>query len=123
MTNWEHFKDDIFDAAEQVAFNAWLDNHTPSAKGIKSSILRTKLFLDWCDEEYVAPEPDYRNLPVDTLFYVRGASLVDWVPRYFAYANDDNVPYFWSEGRTSITAKSQNDVSAWSYYKLAEEGE
>ena len=55
------------------------------------------------------PEPidslaDFRNLPVDTLVYVRERAMIDWLPRYFRVIENGRVSC-WSDGMTSHTAE------------------
>ena len=68
------------------------------------------------------PEIDWYKVAVDTPILVRDSeSEATWQHRYFAkYVN--GVVYAWLLGRTSWSASHDDDISAWNFAKLAEEG-
>lgn len=81
------------------------------------------IMLDlWLDEEYIEPEVDWENVPVDTLVRVRNRAEDKWVLRYFKEIGDEhlNGRYFtWPGGTTSKTA--EGSCIGWQYCELVEE--
>ena len=76
----------------------------------------------WLDEEYVEPEIDWNNVPVDTLVRVRNRAEDKWFLRYFKEIGDEhlNCRYFtWSGGTTSKTA--EGSCTEWKYCELVED--
>ena len=64
---------------------------------------------------------DWSKVEVDTKILVGDFESV-WHKRYFAKFKNGKV-YAWKNGKTSFTAVSDNDIVAWNFAKLAEEGE
>ena len=75
----------------------------------------------WLDEEYVEPEVDWRNVPVDTLVRVRDSKDEEWTLMYFKGIDEKSPSYkfqVWIDGATSKTANGGNYVR-WKYCELA----
>lgn len=76
----------------------------------------------WLDEEYIEPEVDWDNVPVDTLVRVRDNDNEEWVLQYFKGIdkNRETFKYMaWSYGATSVTA--QGNSTHWQYCELVED--
>ena len=76
----------------------------------------------WMGEEY-KPEPpkvDWSKVKVDTPILVRHTEDEKWCKRHFAKCDKYGLVYTWKSGRTSWT---EEDLSVWSYAKLAESEE
>ena len=69
------------------------------------------------------PEVDWSKVAVDTPILVRDSeSEAAWRHRHFAkYVN--GVVYAWLSGSTSWSASNDDNVFAWKFAKLAEEGD
>lgn len=75
---------------------------------------------EWANNEYVEPPVDWSKVPVDTPVLVRDAEHCEWKRRYFARYNYNlNRICTWSDGATSWSAHNEDDISAWSFGKLA----
>lgn len=116
MTNYEHYKDEILNAVEKSRFNLWCYNHVEKYKKITPTILRAKIFMDWCNEEYKEPNIDWTLVTVDTPILVSGDNNT-WKKRYFAKYEDGKV-YAWDQGKTSWSVGSNYETSKWTYAKL-----
>ena len=131
MTNYEHYRKDIEKLARfgiEVALKKDI-NRIVSCDSISCDDC---LFyfsncadrrLQWADEEYIDPEVDWTQIPVDTPILVRDNGEYGWYKKHFAKYEDNKV-YVWNNGTTSFTA--DNDyrcTSHWKYAKLAEEVE
>ena len=67
------------------------------------------------------PEIDWYKVAVDTPILVKGPEDETWQHRYFAkYKN--GIVYAWLSGSTSWSTDNDDDIFAWEYAKLAEEG-
>ena len=77
--------------------------------------------LLWYLEEYEEPETDWSQVKVDTPILVRDDG-VKWVKRHFAKYENGGV-YAWKDSHTSWTSLHNDDVTFWSYAKLAEDEE
>lgn len=132
MKNREKFKNEIKNALETgstCAFVREFVNPKPldlSADGEFCENYNchgcSKLFAFWLDEEYIEPEVDWNNVPVDTLVRVRNRADDKWVLRYFKEIGDEhlNCRYFtWLGGTTSKTAEGH--FMCWKYCELVEE--
>lgn len=80
-------------------------------------------YSEYIDEpsEYIDDEPeetDWLNIPVDTPIMVSSDNM-QWHRRHFAKYRDGGV-YAWNDGFTSFTSESNNNITWWSYAKLAE---
>lgn len=75
----------------------------------------------WLNEEYIEPKVDWSKVPVDTPVLV-SINGVDWFKRHFAKTINGEVRT-WAKGATSWSADDDNDVSLWTYVKLAESKE
>lgn len=76
----------------------------------------------WLDEEYIEPEVDWSNVPVDTLVRVRDGEDEEWLLRYFKGINDIHLRRryeAWASGATSVTA--EGDTEQWKYCELVED--
>ena len=81
-----------------------------------------RLLMLWMGEEY-KPEPpkvDWSKVKVDTPILVRHTEDEKWCKRHFAKCDKYVLVYTWKSGRTSWT---EEDLSVWSYAKLAESEE
>ena len=81
-----------------------------------------RLLMLWMGEEY-KPEPpkvDWSKVEVDTPILVRHTEDEKWCKRHFAKCDKYGLVYTWKSGRTSWT---EEDLSVWSYAKLAESEE
>jgi hypothetical protein len=74
--------------------------------------------LEWADAEYIEPEVDWSEVPVDTLILVNDNVDHFWIRRYFAQYDNGKV-YAFVDGRTSWTA-TDDDICSWNYAKLAD---
>ena len=78
------------------------------------------LKLIWLLEEYEEPRVDWSKVEVDTPILVRHTEDEKWCKRHFAKCDKYGLVYTWKSGRTSWT---EEDLSVWSYAKLAENEE
>lgn len=74
--------------------------------------------LAWADAEYIEPEVDWSEVPVDTPILV-SSNNVYWHHRHFAKYENGRI-YAWNDGFTSFTIENNNKTTWWSYAKLAE---
>ena len=75
----------------------------------------------WLMEEYEEPEIDWSKVAVDTPILVRDEENSIWFKRHFAEFDEEvNLVYAWNDKCTSWTTDLK---TAWSYAKLAEEGD
>lgn len=74
---------------------------------------------DWLMEEYVEPEVDWSEVPVDTPILVKNFERDLWTRRYFAKYENGKV-YAWDGGRTSWSVNKPNEIIDWPITKLAE---
>lgn len=65
---------------------------------------------------------DWSKVEVDTKILVKSLENDDWCKRHFAKFENGMV-YAWTCGLTSYTAIRSDDVTEWSFAKLAEEDE
>ena len=94
-------------------------DHCNGIDCIRCSVLRTI----WLLEEYEEPkelEVDWSKVEVDTPILVRHTEDEKWCKRHFAKCDKYGLVYTWKSGRTSWT---EEDLSVWSYAKLAESEE
>lgn len=75
---------------------------------------------DWLMQEYVEPEVDWSEIPVDTPILVKNFERDLWRRRYFAKYENGKV-YAWDGGRTSWSVDRPNEIVDWVITKLAEE--
>lgn len=75
---------------------------------------------DWLMQEYVEPEVDWSEIPVDTPILVKNFERDSWRRRYFAKYENGKV-YAWDGGRTSWSVDRPNEIVDWVITKLAEE--
>lgn len=75
---------------------------------------------EWSEQEYVEPPVDWSKVPVDTKVFARDSDSESWFPRYFAKFKGGKI-FTWTNGVTSFSAKSFDDVTWWNQVKLAEE--
>lgn len=61
---------------------------------------------------------DWSKVKVDTPILVRDANDEKWEKGHFAKYENNRV-YVWMEGRTSFTARNENDVFPFKYGKIA----
>lgn len=94
-------------AEHDITCSAFLKNYPKEAE---------EVIMAW--EEPV----DWSEVKVDTKILVRTSENNDWQKRYFAKFEDGKV-YAWMYGATSWSADSKNDIMAWVYAKLVEEGD
>ena len=74
----------------------------------------------WLESEYVEPEVDWSNVPIDTKVLVKNFDNDKWTPRYFAGVNKNGERTAWPSGKTSFTVP--NDTrSVWRDMKLYKE--
>ena len=73
------------------------------------------------EKECKEPETDWSKVEVDTPILVRNDG-VEWVKRHFAKYENGGV-YAWKDNHTSWTSLHNDDVTFWSYAKLAEDEE
>ena len=67
-------------------------------------------------------EIDWYKVAVDTPILVKGPEDETWQHRYFAkYKN--GIVYAWLSGSTSWSTDNDDDIFAWEFAKLAEEGD
>lgn len=130
MTNYEHYRKDIEKLARfgiEVALKKDI-NRIVSCDSISCDDC---LFyfsncadrrLQWADEEYIDPEVDWTQIPVDTKIWVRESEELKWHPRYFAKYKNDKV-YAWDDGATSFSVGGGQSCTSWKYAKLAEKVE
>lgn len=71
--------------------------------------------------EEIINDIDWSKVPVDTKILVSD-NKETWYKRYFAKYENEKI-YAWGNGKTSFTAKYNNDVISWKYAKLYKEGE
>ena len=85
----------------------------------------TEGMVDWkyakLAEDEKEPEIDWSKVEVDTPILVRDDG-VKWVKRHFAKYENGSV-YAWKDSHTSWTSLHNDDVTFWSYAKLAEDEE
>ena len=67
-------------------------------------------------------EIDWYKVAVDTPILVKASEDKAWHKRYFAKHEDGKV-YAWMGGCTSWSTPHDDDISAWSFAKLAEAGD
>lgn len=74
--------------------------------------------------EEIINDIDWSKVPVDTKILVSD-NREDWFKKYFAKYEKGKIYtiYTWANGRTSFTAKYDNDVISWKYARLYKEGE
>lgn len=73
----------------------------------------------WLLEDYEEPGVDWSKVAVDTPILVKAVKSYSWWGRYFAKYENGKV-FAWSDGRTSWSSTSTDDVTYWKYAKLAE---
>ena len=92
--------------------------------GIGCCSIRRKI---WLESDYVEPEIDWSNVPIDTKVLVKDFDNCEWIPRYFAGVDKNGHPLAWRGGCTSFTVNSNNDNGidihcfTWGYMKLYKE--
>lgn len=79
------------------------------------------LQMTWLLQEYEEPKVDWSKVAVDTPILVRDSEDEEWQRRYFA-KYENGLIYVWIYGYTSWSIPN-GITSAWTYAKLAEEGE
>ena len=62
---------------------------------------------------------DWSKVPVDTPILVKDDYDDKWEKAYFAKYEDEMI-YAWNNGRTSFSARSEDDTFIWDRAKLAE---
>ena len=113
LTNWQkrHFA-----KYENGIVYAWNNGETSWT---------TVAMTDWkyakLAEDKKEPEVDWSKVEVDTPILVRDDG-VKWVKRHFAKYENGGV-YAWKDNHTSWTSLHNDDVTFWSYAKLAEDEE
>lgn len=61
---------------------------------------------------------DWYKIPIDTPILIRNEIDGKWAKGHFAKYENNRV-YAWCGGRTSFTAKNENDAFPWEYGKVA----
>lgn len=75
----------------------------------------------WLNSEYVEPEVDWSQVPVNMKILVRDDEYQTWLKRYFA-KYDNGVVYAWADGSTLWSAGDSTPMP-WKYAKIAEDVE
>lgn len=131
MTNYEHYKDEIdkiarmgrtvvFDKKKQKITMCCLTSctncafHSPNVTKSCSEVA-----VEWAEAEYIEPEVNWYEVPIDTPILVKGECDVTWVRRYFAGLNAEGRVTAWGVGRTSWSVSTPGDRVVWTYAKLA----
>ncbi|MBD8915963.1 MAG: hypothetical protein EGR77_08235 [Pseudobutyrivibrio sp.] len=76
---------------------------------------------EWLNSEYVEPEVDWSQVPVNMKILVRDDEYQTWLKRYFA-KYDNGVVYAWADGSTLWSAGDSTPMP-WKYAKIAEDVE
>lgn len=74
---------------------------------------------EWLNSEYVEPEVDWSQVPVNMKILVRNDENQTWLKRYFA-KYDNGVVYAWADGSTLWSAGDSTPMP-WNYAKIAED--
>lgn len=74
---------------------------------------------EWLNSEYIEPEVDWSQVPVNMKILVRDDEYQTWLKRYFA-KYDNGVVYAWSDGSTLWSAGDSTPMP-WKFAKLAED--
>ena len=84
----------------------------------------TVAMTDWnyakLAEDEKEPEIDWSKVEVDTPILVKFKEDKEWIKRHFAKYENGHV-YAWKDSHTSWTSLHNDDVTFWSYAKLAED--
>lgn len=73
-----------------------------------------------CDFTEYTPPTDWSKVKVDAKIFVSNSKDRFWRKRHFAKFEDGKV-YVWRDGETSWSSDDDENITAWSYYKLATE--
>lgn len=74
---------------------------------------------EWLNSEYIEPEVDWSQVPVNMKILVRDDEYQTWLKRYFA-KYDNGVVYAWADGSTLWSAGDSTPMP-WKFAKLAED--
>lgn len=132
MTNYEKYRDEIVkfnyisNLCEDEFCNEFMEPKILKPMGKKCLDIACSycrmLMLIWLLDQYKEPEEpgvDWSKVPVDTKIYVKEDPYDDWNRRYFAKYEKGKI-YAWYSGYTSWSANGEDDVTSWTYAKLAE---
>lgn len=127
MLNKEKYLEEIINSVEEdenIAFN--IKKHT--VEYCRDTDCNYCLFRrgfcsenrkKWLNSEYVEPEVDWSQVPVDMKILVRDDEYQTWLKRYFA-KYDNGVVYAWAGGSTLWSAGDSTPMP-WKYAKIAED--
>lgn len=125
MLNKEKYAKEILNIACEGHSIAMIDGKLRQFSGascskcdFNSNINCRKNVNEWANSEYVEPQVDWSEVPVDTPILVRDSELFAWSKEHFAKYEDETV-YTWDYGKTSWSTYD-GKMSSYKYAMLPE---
>lgn len=125
MLNKEKYAKEILNIACEGHSIAMIDGKLRQCSGascskcdFNSNINCRKNVNEWANSEYVEPQVDWSEVPVDTPILVRDSELFAWSKEHFAKYEDETV-YTWDYGKTSWSTYD-GKMSSYKYAMLPE---
>ena len=124
MKNYEKYADEIKGYDGFNFCRDFVKPHVLKSRGCTNTNCDQCKMLQmlWLLEDYEEPETDWSKVEVDTPILVKFKEDKEWVKRHFAKYENGGV-YAWKDSHTSWTSLHNDDVTFWSYAKLAENEE